>query len=241
MKVVQVPKKTECEILSLSDLHVGAKHAALDQLMALLKDLPNHPNRYLLLLGDLANTAIIGSKSNVYEDELHPQQELELLQRLFMPVKDRILGIIPGNHEDRIQRQTGVEIIGLLATMLGAPYSDTSMVWEIPVGKQSYTIMGHHGSGGGRTTARFEGNHRLAQMVDADAFISGHIHSGHVSREGHYHTENGELRLHEQVFITTTSWLGYEAYAEKFAYKPSIIRPAILKLNPKVHDMEVVF
>lgn len=241
MQLVTVAAKPECELIALSDLHVGAHAADLDSLKSVIEGIRTTPHRYALLVGDLMNAALAHSKSNIYEEVLHPQQELDLLGELFDPIAKKILGLVPGNHEDRIWRTAGIDASQILAERFGVPYSSTAMLLKIPVGKEQYAIYIHHGTGGGRTTGRFEGNHRFSQMVDADCYISGHIHAGHVAYEAHYHTEGDTPTLHEQCFVTTTSWLGYEMYAEKFGYKPGVIRPAYIRLDPAVHRIEVLF
>lgn len=226
------------ELVPISDVHVGSRSAAVDQFQALLADLPHHPHRRMVLLGDLGNYALKDSRSNCYEDPLHPQDELDLLLRWLRPVKDRISGLVPGNHEERIFRSAGIDISRILAEAFGVPYGEATLVLRVPVGSVTYTICCHHGTGGDRTTSRFEGNHRLAQIVDAAVYISDHIHSFHVAREAHYHTD-GELRLHEQVFVTTAGWAGYEVYAERMALKPGIVRTTHLHFCPDRRKIEV--
>lgn len=241
MQLVSVAPQPLFELIALSDLHVGAQEAQLEALRAVIASVQAHPHRHVVLLGDLSNAAITNSKSNIYEERLTPQQELDLLRTLFTPIKQQILGLIPGNHEDRIWRTAGIDVTKILGELLNVPYSPTSMIWSIPVGTQTYTVLGHHGSGGGRTTGKFEGNHRLSLLADADVYLSGHIHSGHVAREAHFHTEGGSLTVHEQLFVTTTSWLGYEPYAEKMGFKPGVVRPAVLTFHPDQHDITVQF
>lgn len=241
MQLITAPKQPTLELVALSDLHVGAHAADLAGLKAVIEGVRTTAHRYVVLIGDLTNAALAHSKSNIYEETLHPQQELDLLKTLLTPIQDKILAMVPGNHEERIWRTAGIDVSQILAEKFNIPYSPTAMLLELPVGSQTYSVYLHHGTGGGRTTTRFEGNHRFSQIVDADLYISGHIHSGHVAREGHFHTDGGKVSLHEQVFVTTTSWLGYESYAEKFGYKPSVIRPAYIRFDPATHQIEVLF
>lgn len=58
-------------------------------------------NRYVVLNGDLMNTALKNSKSDVYKDTLKPSEQLELLKKELMPIKHRILAATNENHENR--------------------------------------------------------------------------------------------------------------------------------------------
>jgi len=59
------------------------------------------------------------SVSDVYEDTLTPAEQLRWCKKELYPIRDRILSITNGNHEDRIKRETSIDVVGELAEYLG--------------------------------------------------------------------------------------------------------------------------
>jgi predicted phosphodiesterase len=235
--------KDRMTLTLLSDLHVGSRESQHARIQEVIQQIADTPNLYGVLIGDLANMALKESKSDIYQSALNPQEELELLQKWFLPIKHKLLAAVPGNHEMRAWRGAGMDMTSILAQYLGIPHGQTSLILQQKVGDIPYTIFIHHGiPTGGRTTGKFESNHRLAQMVDADCYLSGHIHHGYTMREGHYLPQpDGSLALHEHVFATCTSYTGYEPYAEWSGFPPGIIRPMYLEFSPTTRDITVTF
>ncbi len=243
MQVLTLPKKDQLTLTLLSDLHVGSRESDHAAIQAVLNDLATQPNLYAVLIGDLANVALKESKSDIYQSALNPQEELELLQRWFTPVKHKLLAAVPGNHEMRAWRSAGLDFTTILAQYLDIPHAATGLVLNQSVGSVSYAIFIHHGTlSGGRTTGKFESNRRLAQIVDADCYLSGHLHHGYVMRESHFRpNSDGVLERHEHLHAVCTSFVGYEPYAEWAGFPPGVIRPMYLTFNPTHKDITVLF
>ena len=131
--------------------------------LAILETIKNTPNVYTILNGDLCNTALKNSKSDVYSDELSPMEQINRLIELLESIKDKILVIGTGNHEDRIMKDTSIDVIRLVARQLGIEdrYADNWWYLFLRFGEKEhgrkapmcYQITGYHGSGGGRKTA----------------------------------------------------------------------------------------
>ena len=69
-------------------------------------------NAYTFLNGDLCESAIIGSKGDVYKAVMNVSQAKIKIKELLKPLSDnnKILGMTSGNHEDRIYKATGNDI-----------------------------------------------------------------------------------------------------------------------------------
>ncbi len=242
MQAITLPSKDALTLTLLSDLHVGSRESDHTAIQRVLHQLDTDPDLYAVLIGDLANMALKESKSDIYQSALNPQEELELLQKWLSPVKHKLLAAVPGNHEMRAWRSAGLDVTGILAQYLDIPHADTGLVIQQSVGTIPYTIFIHHGVlSGGRTTGKFESNRRLAQMVDADCYLSGHLHHGYVMREAHFRPGTAGLERHEHLHAVCTSFVGYEPYAEWSGFPPGVVRPMYLAFSPTIKDITVTF
>ena len=168
MKVIKCDLPTELksiELHPLFDLHIGDSLSDGLLIQETIDHIKNTPNAYCILGGDLMDTAIATSVGDTYGANLQPMQQLEMCVKLFEPIKDKILCIVPGNHENRIYRSDGMDITAIMAAQLGlqGKYSATSSFLFVRLGKDqserhhgrkvSYSIYCYHGSGGGKKKA----------------------------------------------------------------------------------------
>src|SRR5699024_7752271 len=126
------------EVIPIADLHIGDPTADMSLIKSLINGGREHPNSDTVLGGDLMNTAIIGSKSDTYGETLRPSEHLERCSDLLAPIRDKILAIVPGNHEERISRTAGSDMTRLLARELGLlnVYSDTTALVFLRFGRE---------------------------------------------------------------------------------------------------------
>jgi predicted phosphodiesterase len=216
-------------ILGISDLHIGSpEHDALylNELLSWIKDTPN---AYIVLNGDLCDVATKDSKSDSYEATLTPDEQRKYVKRVFEPVKDRVLGVTLGNHEDRIKRSTSIDISGDLADHLGCPYAREGLLLQVRVGKGkngksiSYLIYATHGWSMARTPgAKVNMAVSLSNIVYADVYIAGHTHSKYVFEKVFYLPDerNKQVRRVKQLFASSGSILEYGGYAQARGYPP---------------------
>lgn len=92
------------EIVPLADIHLGDPETQMNVITTEIEKIKSKPNRYCILAGDLMNTAIKTSISDTYSETLTPQQQLDKCIELFEPIRNKILCIITGNHEERISK-----------------------------------------------------------------------------------------------------------------------------------------
>lgn len=238
-----MPREVErLEIHPLADLHIGDMSCNFKAILDELEYIKNTPNCYCVLDGDLMDTAIASSIGDTYASTHSPMEQLQECVNLFKPLADagKILCVLPGNHENRIYRQDGVDITYLMCQQLGIAdrYSPTTALVFIRFGKDPrhnrklcYSIYMAHGAGGGRK----EGGkiNRLADMagiIDTDIYIMAHVHQPAAIRNSFYRAspENSTAAKVEHLFVNTAAWLEYGGYGERSLYKPtSTVNPVI--------------
>lgn len=94
----------------LSDTHIGDVHANINDLKKIINFIKDTPECYCILLGDILNTALKNSKSDIYSETLSVAESQKLALELLLPIKDKIIAMTPGNHENRVWREVGVDL-----------------------------------------------------------------------------------------------------------------------------------
>lgn len=254
MKVVKHTLSQELkyvELHTIADLHIGDKDCDWELVKTQIKAVQDNENAYCILNGDIINNATKTSVSDNYAEMLSPMEQIKLFVDLFEPIKDKILAITTGNHENRSYKE-GVDITYLCATQLGLShlYAKEGVVIFLRFGKESknryatghkemkrmvlYTIYATHGSGGGRK----EGSKavRLADMasiIDTDIYIHSHSHLPMIMKEAFYRIDrkNSTCELVEKLFVNTGSCLNYGGYGQTFEYKPNSKHTPVIYLS----------
>lgn len=250
MKVlnVELPKEVKDVVLCpLADLHIGDASCDMNFIKKEIEFIRTHKNAYCVLNGDIMNNTTRNSVGDVYHEALTPQEQIELAVKLFTPIKDKIIAITSGNHEDRTNRESGQEIMKCVALILGIDqfYSNEGACLFLKFGCKKnditkakgytplqYSLYMTHGCGGGRRAGskatRLED---MAGLIDADIYIHSHTHLPLVMKQAFYRTDltKGTITMVDKLFVNTGSTLDYAKYAEKFECKPSS------KCMPKIH------
>ena len=257
MKAVRVDLPRELksiEIHTLSDLHLGDRHCDFKKIAEKLKEIEAKPNAYVILNGDLINNATTQSISDTYGETLSPMEQLREATGLFKPIKDRILAITSGNHENRTHRADGIDLTEIMARELGVGdrYAPESVMLFLRVGQLSsgqkisgknkvrqvcYVIYTTHGSGGGRREGgKVNRLADLAGVVDADIYIHSHTHLPAIFREAYFRTDipNSNVAAVDKLFVNTNAWLQYGGYGEAQGYKPASTQAPVIYLDGTV-------
>lgn len=237
MKIINVHLNDdvkELHIIPISDVHLGDKQCNLKLLKEALERIKNEPNTYTIINGDFCNVALKNSKSDVYADEIKPMQQLEEMIELLEPIKDKILVIGKGNHEMRIERETNIDTIRIVAKQLGIEerYADAWWYLFLRFGQKErgrkvpmcYQITGYHGSGGGRKVGgkanRLE---EMSQIVIADLYVMSHTHKPLSTKSAIFIPDygNNTLNKKQMYYLMTNSFLEYGGYGETLGFAPT--------------------
>ena len=223
-------------IIPISDVHIGDKTTDLKAFREVLERIKNEPNTFTILNGDLCNVALKNSKSDVYADELTPMEQVLQVIKFLEPIKDKILVMSNGNHEDRITKDTSIDVLYLVAKQLHLEqaYSPTWWYLYLSFGKNKqkgdnrkllYTLSGYHGFGGGSTTGgKANKVKKMSQVVLADCYIMSHVHEP-INTKGVIFVpdyQHKSIVKKEMYYCISNSFVEYEgSYAEKMGLIPS--------------------
>lgn len=238
MKVIKIDLPRELkqiELHTFADEHIGDTHSDIKKVLQRIEYIKNTPNAYCILNGDIIDNATRTSIGDIYAQVFNPMEQLKRAVEIFEPIKDKILCITHGNHENRSYKKEGINISQLIATQLGLAdrYTPTSATLFIRVGEGTghnhynpyrYSIYVLHGSGGGRKEgAKAIRLADLAGIIDTDIYIHSHTHLPMIFKQAFYRVDNinSSVALVDKLFVNTASNLSYGGYGEAGAFKPN--------------------
>ena len=253
MKTIRcdLPYADVIEVIPMADLHIGDSHCDYKGILERIEYIKNTPNAYCILDGDLMDTAIASSIGDTYSANIQPMEQLKHCVTIFEPIKDKILAVLPGNHENRVYKSDGIDITEIMCAQLGIPdrYSPTTALIFIRFGKvngknhnrpQLYTIYATHGCGGGRKEGgKVNRLADLASIVDADIYLHAHTHLPLIFKESYYRVSgaNSSVSLVEKLFVNCGASLNYGGYGDKAGFKPASKRTPSIYLDGHKRDM----
>ncbi len=238
---------TEANILPLGDLHLGDPHSYFPRIREWLDYLALTDSAYAILNGDLMDAAIASSIGDTYGAALQPMEQLRECVGLFEPIKDKILAVLPGNHEQRIYKTDGLDLTEIMCSQLGIAdrYSPTSALIFLRLGDRQkgagrnqrqycYTLFCLHGSGGGRKEGgKIQRLVDMAGIVDADVYIMSHVHQPAVVKQAYFRVNPGTSSVQkvDRLFVNTAAALEYGGYGELQGFKPASTDTPIIRLD----------
>lgn len=225
-------------VYPLGDIHKGASTHDRAMWRQWLSYLRERGIASLLGTGDFLNTAIIGSKSDVYDERMTVgEAKRELREELrALAEAGRIDALAPGNHEDRITRATGDCPIMDICDSLAVPYISAAALLVYTVGNVEYEVYIRHGSGSGQSLATLA---KSGGVIRADIYVTGHTHRQAVTADDYFVRHGGHVRRDKRYFVSSGSFLGYEKYAAQRGYPPSRLGAPRIFLDGRRWDVHI--
>lgn len=239
----------QVEVHAFADEHIGDNNCDIDRLKERIQYVAETPAAYCILNGDIIDNATKTSIGDCYANEFNPMLQLKVAVQLFEPIKDKILCITHGNHENRTYRREGINLSYLLAAQLGLleRFTETSAVLFLRVGETGksdhgkgvnrqicYTFYIIHGGGGGRKEgAKAIRLADMASIIDVDVYMHGHTHLPMVMKQGFFRIDrqNNMAKKVDKLFVNTASNLNYGGYGEAAEFKPNSKESPVVYLS----------
>lgn len=227
--VGDVYEKDGLIIVPITDVHIGYKQCNVPYFKAFIQYILDVPNCVTVLNGDLAETA---TKSSVgmamFEEDIHLPEQILALVELLQPLADanKILGIIPGNHEQRMDNLLGFNPMHIIADKLNVPYLGYQGFLRLDVCGIKYKVAMFHGAGGGGTSGSRTNTAEKQNKVipNADLYISGHTHGkmSHSDVVWMMDDTSDSLVEHKRTYVVGGSFVEYfNSYPEMKGLAPS--------------------
>jgi predicted phosphodiesterase len=243
------------ELISLNDIHIGSEATDIDYVEKKLAEYSQRPNVYFGLGGDFIDNGVKASKAGPYRQTMRPSEQKKEAVRLFSIIRDKILYIVPGNHEGKSAQEVDDNPAYDIAAKLDLEdiYREAFAAVMLEVGEGSRLTKGRparyygvalHGSGGGRMVGAAMNRVEtfLMEWEGVDFAIVGHVHKLAASRPSKMWIDDnhGLIKQKEVVACVSGAWCDFASYAAAAMYRPSPKKPARLVFRGDRKEFESI-
>ena len=238
------PERNDLTIIPISDVHIGASEQMWEEWDSFCKKVLSKPDVYVTLGGDLINNGTRSSVSNLFEETMRPRDQKRLMVEMLMPIRDRILCAVSGNHERRSGKDADDDPTYDILCKLDVEhlYRENIAFVKIQMGNKdsngklnpTYMLVVTHGAGGGALTGgAVNRNERFGYAIDgADVIIVGHTHKPFITQPAKIYIDkyNNQVSVKPFKVVSSTSWLQYGGYAAQKMLSPTSHAPQTITL-----------
>lgn len=233
--IVTIPDALETvELAPLYDVHIGSPDHDADLLKRHLDWVARTPNVFTWNGGDAFENKT-PNEGKMGHDPISPEEQIMRATEVFAPVQHKMLFSLPGNHEDRTKKQSGMSSAKRLADNLKVPYFEEYCFCTISWRGQKFRILAHHGAGGA-TTAGAQRNSARKELVwyHPDLLWTGHLHAPLVDTVKVFDRDQKTNRIYEKdclVIISPSYTKFFGGYAAKARMTPGLRGLTVAILN----------
>lgn len=223
------------QLAPLYDVHIGSPQHDNGLLAEHLKWIAETPNVFTWNGGD-AFENIGPHEGKMGHTPLSPEEQLIEATRKFSLVQHKMLFSIPGNHEDRSKKNSGISSARHLADNLKVPYFGDYCFCTLKFRGQRFRLMAHHGAGGAQTAgAQRNSARKEITWSKPDLLWTGHLHQTLVDtiKVVDFDQKTGRHFDKDILVMISPSYLKYfGGYAAKMRMGPGARGLSVAVLNP---------
>ena len=242
---LETNKGDRAQAIGLGDIHLGYPTTDLALVQSVI-DRCIEKHIYVIGQGDYLECGTTSSVGDsVYQQTLNPHQQMEMMIEILKPLADAglLLGLIAGNHENRITKTTSIDVTQVMARILGVRYLGFSSFLLLRVGKQSYTGFACHGASGARLDyTKIKAALDLFRFNDVELITMGHVHTLNHMTQLYQKVDKTRKMVIEATrhVVLTGSFLRYRgSYAEMMLLHPAPTGVAYISLYGDSHNIHV--
>jgi hypothetical protein len=174
---IALPESLDTIVLApLYDVHIGSAEHDADLLARHLLWIADTPNVYTWNGGDAFENKT-PHEGHMGTDPINPEEQILEVTKKFAKIQHKMLFSIPGNHEDRTFKQSGMSGSKRLADNLRVPYFRDYAFVNLKWRGNCFRLLAHHGSGGAQTPgAQRNAARKELTWFKPDMIWSGHLH-----------------------------------------------------------------
>lgn len=213
-------------IADLSDVHGGAAGFNEKKFKQVVDKIKSIPNFYVIIGGDCTESSGLTTKSSVFDESSHGFDQVKLIKKLLLPIKDRILFVRSGNHgHERAMRNNKMAPEEVLAELMDVPYYRGFGCVIVNVRKNTYVIGTQHTA---QKPDKFD-------WLATDIMFHEHKHLQGFTRSicagVNRFTKTWSVR--ESINVQAGSFLSWSGYAKDKMYRPLSTGCPIVELSGK--------
>ncbi len=238
-KVIQSTAE-QIEIIPTGDWHYGSPNCNIRKIQDLLKYIQSASHCYVILMGDLWDS--IRPQDKRFDPAVDYEQiddQYEKVRDLLLPIKDKILCAVTGNHEYKLHSSGHGDLTKRLCKELGISYGGFSCFLKLKVvpktHEKSLILYIHHGwTASRRSGGVINSIEAISRHYDADIYLVGHSHQLSSTKQARIDWAGSKdiLFCNTGTFLETATW-GNTSYSERAGFPPLRLGCMKLKYYPK--------
>lgn len=220
-------KEPNAPIAYVGDVHYGSPNCRLADFLDVMEFLYKN-NIGVFTMGDMLECGTRTSVGDSVYTQASMDKQLDFLWEVLSPFADKglLLGMLDGNHEERISKAAGIDITKqVFAKRLGVPYLGSAGWNLIRVGGNVYKNYVIHGRSGSRYIGtKLNALKKVSDHLNGDVVCMGHmhdlIHEKVVTLS--VNTRNRTREEEEKHLVVTGHFLDHKhSYAETYGLPPA--------------------
>ena len=256
-KTINIPKdiNESIKIIPFGDIHIGAAGVNKTYLKNTIDWIKKTDNCYAIGMGDYCDCIDIKDKrfdiksiDKTFIKDLDniASAQMQYVIDMLKPIEDKILCMIPGNHEDKLRTRYSVDVMKMMHDYLNTDVGDYMTYMRLKFNqKQTHafpvTFWLHHGWFSGRKMGgKVNQLSDVSAGYEADVYIAGHSHDLFATTtekislpvRGLEPIKTKKIFINSGTFLETTS-NGSSSYSEQKAYSVAKIGTARLDIYPR--------
>lgn len=229
---VSLPDSKPIALSFISDMHIGSPFVDYEALFSDIETIRDTPGFYVCMGGDGYDNFLPGFKdAGAVAGQLQPPQiQLLTYEKILEELGDKLVGIVGGNHNEKVSKATGVSPEYFVYRGVKCPYLRQGGLLRVNLGGVEYQILWKHNYRFGSSLNQFNSHHRMLEMLYpmADIVVTEHEHNPGIET-----VERFDLGLARTVVsIRTGSYKGADPYSMNY-FKAGRRGPQTVLLWPK--------
>lgn len=236
-------------IIPLADAHYGSQEFNETLWHQTIKRIQDDPDCYAVLVGDLIDNGLKNSLTNVYEATASPHEQKEWLYNELLPIKDKVLGAVGGNHERRSVKEADQDPLYDVMIRLGREdvyrpnicFMQVKMVYPYkgkPKQRCAFSFAITHGASGGMYIGSSANRAQTFGMAieGIDCLITGHTHKPVTFPVSKLLFHEGVVQRKQFVVAVASSFLNYGGYPIQKLMTPTAQTTTEIMLDYRISE-----
>jgi len=198
-------------------------------------------------MGDMAECSTRRSVgAGIYQQVIIPKEQIKYLREFLKPIANKCIGMVNGNHEDRIFKDDGVDILDIICYELEIPYCGCEIFGSIVKEKKAYTFYGVHSRMGNKTAglALNASERDIEKMLgNFQILMRAHAHKNAVQISEYFEidTRNNTILSRPRVILMTGHYTNRrDSYVAQKPQRPEPKGTIALELDLRIHKDFIV-
>lgn len=222
------------QLAPLFDLHIGSPQHDGELLKRHLGWLEETPNVFSFDGGDLIEN-ITPANAYMGHTPMDPEEQIIEATRMLAPIQHKLMFKLPGNHEDRTRKNSGMSSGRRIADNLKIPYFSDYAFVTIKWRGNNFRLLAHHGAGSGTTPgAQRNSARKEIAWSKPDILWTGHVHQPMVDVVNimDHDQKTGLAFQRDMLVVISPSYVKYfGGYAAKARYAPGTRGLGVIQLQ----------